>query len=105
HFLPSVHLAHEPPQSTSVSSPSLVPSVHSSRQEPPVHAWLLQSENFRQLCPALHAPHEPPQSRSVSSPFFTLSAQCGPALGSPVRPPTVEPQPAATSPHQIHRRM
>jgi hypothetical protein len=75
HALPVAHFAHVPPQSTSVSDPSLTLSVH-----PSTHA------EFRQVCesqsvltvhaePAGQAPQLPPQSTSVSVPLIRPSKQ------------------------------
>jgi len=80
HFFVSAHLfAHEPPQSTSVSSPF----IFVSEQEAVLQillsqTLLLQSPPFWQAFPALHLlVQEPPQSTSVSPPFFTPSEQLG----------------------------
>jgi hypothetical protein len=64
-------VAHELPQSTSVSVPLWTPSVHDgTAQRLPVHTPLWQSAAFAQLLPSAHVvAHEPPQSTSVLSPL------------------------------------
>jgi len=73
-----------PPQSTSVSSPFLTPSVHvGAWQVVPASVVLAlqtpstQSPATRQLLVSAHLPQvAPPQSTSVSSPSLTPSVQC-----------------------------
>ncbi|HYY53102.1 MAG TPA: hypothetical protein VE755_09525 [Myxococcales bacterium] len=70
---PGTHFAaHEPPQSTSLSSPSLIRSVHDAAHEPLVQMPLMQLD--APLHPAAK-PHFagqlPPQSTSVSSPSLS----------------------------------
>src|SRR6476659_4169178 len=58
HCLPFEHAAHEPPQSTSLSSPLFSPSLHvASLQVPPVHAWLSQSSCEEHVSPTLQGRH------------------------------------------------
>jgi hypothetical protein len=71
-LLPSAHfVAHEPPQSTSLSVPLRTPSGHEgTAQWVPVHTPLWQSAAFAQLLPSMHVfAHEPPQSVSLSVPL------------------------------------
>ena len=74
---PVAHLgAAAPPQSLSVSSPFLTPSVgEGAWQTPSLQTLLVQSAPITQTLPVEQAgAFEPPQSTSVSSPFFTPSA-------------------------------
>jgi hypothetical protein len=68
-----------PPQSTSVSLPSLMLSRQVAGEHvrgPGLHSVLMQSLLARQCLPSAQAVHQvPPQSVSVSSQFFTPSKQ------------------------------
>src|SRR4051812_29148555 len=67
--LPSAHLGQAPPQSTSVSSPPFLPSVHDVHLNPR-HLPIMQSRSLAQTRPSAHLGHvPPPQSTSVSVPF------------------------------------
>src|SRR5438477_6823891 len=70
---PGAHFrAQLPPQSTAVSSPSLIRSVHEAAQEPFVQSALMQWEPLVHPLPNPHfAGQLPPQSTSVSSPSRT----------------------------------
>jgi hypothetical protein len=66
--------AHVPPQSTSVSSPFLMPSPHVAAWQMPVEQLLLwQSLPCVHLRPSAQGRQPPPQSLSVSVPFSVLS--------------------------------
>jgi hypothetical protein len=69
--------AQPPPQSTSVSSPFLTPSLHAAAAHFfAVHlplAGSAQSASFAQAACTAQPPQLPPQSTSVSVPFFTWS--------------------------------
>ncbi len=81
-LLPSPHFWHEPPQSVSVSSPSLVPLPQwAGRQLAFWQTPVAQSEPALQYFPSAQRgqPDAPPQSTSVSAPFFTPSLQAGTA--------------------------
>src|SRR5205085_2483891 len=77
HARPFGHGAHGPPQSTSLSPPSLIPSPHAEvEQRWLAHSRLWQSDPARQWRLGAHPGHTPPpQSTSVSAPFFTPSLQ------------------------------
>jgi hypothetical protein len=91
HVFPSTHLrlvgaaAHEPPQSTSVSLPFAIVSLHDAGVQVPVapHTPLAQSPPPPHFFPSAHrslvgaAAHEPPQSTSVSLPFAIMSLHDG----------------------------
>jgi hypothetical protein len=79
-FLPFPQVGQTPPpQSTSVSEPSRMPSAQVAGAHTVVevlHTVLMQSLLARQCLPSAHAVHQaPPQSVSVSSQFFTPSKQ------------------------------
>ncbi len=69
---------HEPPQSTSVSSPPCSPSSHDGSTQRSATSWQVletQSPSSSQPSPSSHvAPHTLPQSTSVSSWFWTSSS-------------------------------
>ncbi len=71
HFLPSAHFGHcGPPQSASVSCPSLRPFLQLGgvMHTPLLHSPLWQSEFTRHFLPSAHGVHStPPQSVSVSA--------------------------------------
>src|SRR5690606_31223084 len=70
--------AHEPPQSTSVSSPFFTPSEHeASAQAPPEQLPLAQSASPRQSAPVSQPSQAPPQSTSLSFWFNVPSLQLG----------------------------
>src|SRR5215813_9093806 len=76
--IPEAHffvVAHAPPQSTPLSSPFLMPSVHvGAAQTFEVHTPLSQSAATAHPRPLAHVElgaQEPPQSTSVSFPFFS----------------------------------
>ena len=83
-----------PPQSLSVSVPSLMPSPQLLRltpQKPLVQTRKLQSAALRQVPPGLHGLQAgPPQSLSVSVPFFIPSLHARDPVGLQ-RPPTHSP--------------
>jgi hypothetical protein len=87
------HAGQTPPQSTSVSLPSLVPLLQLGRPQKPLEqAPLAQSAARLQCLPTAQRVHvvTPPQSVSDSPPFWTLSEQDG---GSQTfRPPSVAAQ-------------
>jgi hypothetical protein len=63
---PSLQPGHvPPPQSTSVSLPFAIPSVHEGiRQYPPEHTSEVQSRGIAHACPGAHGSQSgPPQSR------------------------------------------
>jgi len=66
---------HDPPQSTSLSSPFFMPSPQpANTQTPPAHSPDAQSLGTVHIEPSLQAGHTPPpQSISLSLPFFTPS--------------------------------
>jgi len=73
-------VAHEPPQSTSVSVPFWVPSLQLvAWQAPVMQSFEMQSVLSTHFLFASHALHMlvglPPQSTSVSRPFWTPSVQ------------------------------
>lgn len=98
-----------PPQSTSVSLPSLTPSKHEDPvwQTPPAHVPLWQSEPVRHPFPAEQAAQiGPPQSMSVSLPSLTASKHEDPAWQMPPEQipvwqsePTRHPFPATQAAH------
>jgi hypothetical protein len=92
HFLASVHLAQEPPQFRSVSSPFCRPSLHAAFwQNPLVHTPARQSLPMPQALPAAHLVlHEPPQSTSVSLPFLTTSVHSAAAQWLAVQTPLLQ---------------
>ena len=64
---PTVQGAQEPPQSTPVSLPFLIPSVQElAAQMPPTHEFDLQSRFREQVRPEAQGLHGPPQSVAVS---------------------------------------
>src|SRR3954452_1216512 len=72
-----------PPQSTSVSAPFLMWSVHENaalEQTPARQLPLWQSSNLEQALPPGQGLHSPPQSTAVSFPFLTPSLQVEPLL-------------------------
>jgi hypothetical protein len=81
HISPSAHGMHiVPPQSTSVSVPFIVPSVHvgSGWQVPPVQMSVVQSPLPPHMSPGVQVgPHVPPQSTSDSVPFIIPSVHVG----------------------------
>jgi hypothetical protein len=93
HALPSAHTPQPelpPPQSTSASSPFLIPSKQlGTWQTSPVHTPDEQSPPKAQAEPLTHEPPHagPPQSMSVSPPFFTPSLQVGTWQTLPVHTP------------------
>jgi hypothetical protein len=86
---PTLHfVAHEPPQSTSVSSPSFAKLVHCATHAPLLQKVLEQSEPALHVFPSAHfVMHEPPQSMSVSSPFLILSMHVASGFPPPEPPP------------------
>src|SRR4051812_43939978 len=79
HILPSAHFAHMPPQSTSVSVPFFILSLHDGAV---LHTLLVQTA-LRQSLPSWHilpssqAGHvPPPQSTSVSLPSCSMFMHC-----------------------------
>jgi hypothetical protein len=81
-------VAHEAPQSTSLSMPLWTPSVHEGTAHwVPVHTPLWQSAAFAQLLPSAHVAHEAPQSTSLSAPLWTPSVHDGTAQWVPVHTP------------------
>jgi hypothetical protein len=105
---PVAHLVlHEPPQSTSVSLPSLAPSRHAFATQRCVvvlQKALAQSAAALQPRPVAHfVLHEPPQSTSLSVPFLTPSLhesatqRCDVVLQTPLvqSPPAEHPPPVA----------
>ena len=102
---PSAHPgARAPPQSTSVSSPFVTPSLAvGSAQREAMHARETQSSATRHPRPTSHAGDaEPPQSTSVSSPFRTRSAR-GAAHSPPSHTRLAQSRPvrhARPSPHE-----
>jgi hypothetical protein len=102
HIFSGPHGAHfAPPQSTSVSSASILPSVQcASTQMPsvvdvtPLQRLLAQSAFVEHATPSAHVllplaavAHDPPQSTPVSSPFLMPSPHEG-ARQSPRSPPS-----------------
>jgi hypothetical protein len=81
HWLVLLHLyAQAPPQSTSVSSPFWMPSVHDggTHNFAPPQTLLKQSKPTLHVFRSAHlAAHAPPQSTSVSVPFSVESLQTG----------------------------
>jgi hypothetical protein len=79
HVFPVPHGPHvAPPQSTSVSAPFFILSVHEGAWHvPPPQDSLAQSVPWPHAAPTLHGEHPGPQSTSASLPFFTLSVQVG----------------------------
>ena len=80
HPLPRLHFSPQaPPQSLSVSSPSLRPSSHAvalQRCDCMLHIPVEQSPSAAQAWPASHFfAQPPPQSLSVSPPFLVASSQ------------------------------
>jgi hypothetical protein len=71
---PRLHGLQDPPQSTSLSSPFLMPSSHATHT-PPTHLLETQSVPEPQLFPFAHFAQDPPQSTSLSSPFVRPSVQ------------------------------
>jgi hypothetical protein len=97
HFFVSAHFGHvPPPQSTSVSAPFMVPSVHEGAAAahvfvPGSQTVLVQSEPVVQALELAHFGHvAPPQSTSVSAPSFTPSVHEGVAHLPPVHTPPVQ---------------
>jgi hypothetical protein len=77
-----------PPQSTSVSPPFTIPSLHvgAGRHTPPLQRPLAQSLPLKHAFPSPHFGHvPPPQSMSLSDPFFIMSLQAGAATQTPSR--------------------
>src|SRR5687768_13381253 len=81
HASPAAHSfsgAHEPPQSTSVSSPFNTPSEQDdSAQTPAEQLPLRQSESPLHSCSLSQPGQMPPQSTSLSFWFSVLSLQLG----------------------------
>jgi hypothetical protein len=80
HDCPSAHfVAHEPPQSTSVSLPFCALSVHvGATQKPPEQLLDSQSLLVLQVFVRMHFDgHAAPQSISASVPFLTPSLHVG----------------------------
>src|SRR5262245_24149448 len=74
-----------PPQSTSLSVPLRVESVHvGARHVPLVQTPEPQSAFAVHFLPSAQGPQEPPQSTSVSVPFFTPSLHATGGLESPL---------------------
>jgi hypothetical protein len=92
HFLVSAHLAQEPPQLMSVSSPFCKPSLQDADwQKLFVHTPAWQSAEMPHALPGAHlAGQVPPQSTSVSLPFLTTSLQSGAAHWSSVQTPLTQ---------------
>src|ERR1700679_4058512 len=85
----------EPPQSTSVSVPFWIMSLHvAAMQTPFVHEKLWQSVGPAQCLPRGHCGQSPPQSTSVSTPFLMPSVH----VPIPPAPPPPAPPPPPTSP-------
>jgi hypothetical protein len=83
-LFPSEQGEQVPPQSTSVSFPSLALSVHVGwAQTPPVQVLLVQSAPLAHFFPSSQREQVPPQSTSVSLPSCFPSAQ-GPTMSPPV---------------------
>jgi hypothetical protein len=87
HVLSSAHfwfvgaVAQLPPQSMSVSSPSVLPSLQLTQVPVESHLPLAQSPGFLQCWPSLQAGQvAPPQSVSVSSPLVCVSVQLAQAF-------------------------
>jgi hypothetical protein len=97
HVSPSLHLAHEPPQSTADSVPFCTPSLHvGAWQALPTQRRLLQSASLPHAEPGRQAGHDgPPQSIPDSPPFFTKSVHVG-AWQVPVQTALVQ---SAGAPH------
>lgn len=75
---PLPHGEQLPPQSTSVSLPSLLPSPQVDVHFPDLQVLLLpQSPLTEHVFPSAQAPQLPPQSWSVSLPLRTPSVQLG----------------------------
>jgi hypothetical protein len=71
---PVAQSRHEPPQSTSLSSPFLISSLQvAATQSFREQTWLAQSLASAQACPVSQPVQPPPQSASDSLPFFTPS--------------------------------
>src|SRR5687768_12494188 len=80
---PSSHVApHEPPQSTSVSSPSCMSFAQvGSTQMSAMSSHVIETQSSPSMQPSptsQSSGHEPPQSTSVSSPFCMSSLQSPP---------------------------
>ena len=109
--LPLAHLVmHEPPQSTSLSLPFLMPSVQvgsGAAQTPAEQLVLEQSALALQVLPLAHLlAQEPPQSTSVSVPFLTRSLQPGAWQTLPVHLPLWQsPSPPQAWPPPELRRL
>jgi hypothetical protein len=88
---PSKQDEQDPPQSTSVSSPFLTPSLQTgTEQAPPSQTPLTQSVFDLQVLPFGHLSQEPPQSTSVSVPFWTPSTQLGTVHVPPPQTPLTQ---------------
>ncbi len=105
---PWPHREHAPPQSTSVSLPSLPPLLHvPALQIWPRHTALRQSAPFVHPRPSAHfCAHDPPQSTALSPPSCLPSQQVlhvpTGALQQPFdaqSPATVQASPSAQDPH------
>jgi hypothetical protein len=81
HASPSAHVGQSaPPQSTSLSKPSLSKLVQlGARQVPPWQAPDVQSPWRKQCWPSPQGEQAPPQSASLSVPFCTVSVHDGSA--------------------------
>ncbi len=95
HTLPAAHpRAHDPPQSTSVSSPLRAPSKQlADAHAPPAHTLDAQSTARRHVFPFPHGSGQaPPQSTSLSLPSTSPSRQDGVTHrdGAPMHPPPVQ---------------
>jgi len=87
----SLHGSHEPPQSTSVSLPSVAPSLQLAHL-PLLQLPLMQSLVTLHFSLSAHFPHEPPQSTSVSSPSTVLFLQLTQTVSAKqVSPTTAQP--------------
>jgi hypothetical protein len=89
---PSAHwVEHDPPQSTSVSSPFFLVSPHvASAHAPEVQTFSAQSPAAVQVRPGAQSAQPPAQSMSVSVPFFTPSLQLGCWQTPPSQTPLVQ---------------
>jgi len=78
HVLPTAQCCEQdPPQSTSVSFPFLMPSLHvgAATHFPALQRLLAQSAAAMQFLLAAQGAHEPPQSTSVSPPSVSPLVQ------------------------------
>mmetsp|Transcript_45263 Transcript_45263/g.108182 ORF Transcript_45263/g.108182 Transcript_45263/m.108182 type:complete len:212 (-) Transcript_45263:3353-3988(-) len=101
HASPAPHGSQPPPQSTSDSSPFLVPSEQEdgAEQRPSEQMALEQSALETQGCPTGHVAHPAatPQSTPVSTPFVTPSSHVGRAQMPMLCPLRIVQTPVAQS--------